>query len=119
MATNAPRNGSSSSVIEFDQLCDEALRDAGELSAAVRDRLVEDLRLRFEHPGEYVAYLDRYKTVNRLRRLQRRVLEHSRDLGEVQAAINRCTKRQRPHVMLEFVEPLGEELTVPHEMPYR
>jgi hypothetical protein len=48
--------------VDFDQVCREALEHGGDLPITVRDRVIEDLRLRFEHPGEYVAYLDRYET---------------------------------------------------------
>lgn len=105
--------------VEFDQLCREALEEAGDISSVVRDRLVEDLRLRFEYPGQYVAYLDRYHTVNKLRRLRRRLVAHSSDLGEVQAAILKHPKRERPYVALEFAEPLGESLSTPHDLPFR
>ena len=105
--------------VEFDQLCQEALEHAGDVSSAVKDRLIEDLRLRFEYPGQYVAYLDRYETVNKLRRLHRRLIAHSEDLGQVQAAILSHPKRERPNVALEFSEPLGEELRTPHDLPFR
>ena len=105
--------------VEFDQLCHEALRQAGDVSSAVRDRVIADLRLRFEFPGQYVAYLDSYRTVNRLRRLQRRIIGHSTDLGQVQAAILRHPKRERAEIALEFAEPLGEALSVPHDLPFR
>jgi len=72
--------------VEFDQVCREALEQAGDLPTAVRDRLIEDLRLRFEHPGQYVAYLDRYETVDKLRRLRRLLIAHSADLEQVQAS---------------------------------
>jgi hypothetical protein len=105
--------------VEFDQVCREALEQAGELPVAVRDRMIEDLRLRFEHPGQYVAYLDRYETVDKLPRLRRRLIAHSRDLGQVQAAIRSHPKRERPHIALEFAEPLGDELRTSHDLPFR
>ena len=71
MIINNRQNGSSLSSVEFDQLCQETLRDVGEVSAAAKGCLIEDLRLRCECPGEYVAYLDNYKTVNKLRVLRR------------------------------------------------
>jgi hypothetical protein len=106
-------------VVEFEQVCQEALQQAGDVSAAARDRVVEDLRLRFEYPGEYVAYLDSYRTINKLRRLQRRIIGHSLDLGKVQVAILSHPKRERPKIALEFAEPLGEGLTTPHNLPFR
>jgi len=105
--------------VEFDHLCREALEQAGDISSAVRDRLVEDLRLRFEYPGQYVAYLDRFDTVNKLRRLRRRLIAHNADLGEVQAAILNHPPRERTKIALEFAEPLGEELSTPHDLPFR
>jgi hypothetical protein len=117
---NNRQNGSASSV-EFDQLCQEilSLSDVGEVSAAAKDRLIEDLRLRCEYPGEYVAYVDNYKTVNKLRRLNRRLVAHSTDLAEIQRSIQRHSQRERARVTLEYVEPLGEEFNVPHELPFR
>jgi len=105
--------------VEFDQVCREALEQAGDLPTAVRDRLIEDLRLRFEHPGQYVAYLDRYETVDKLRRLRRLLIAHSADLEQVQAAILSHPKTERPDIALEFAEPLGEELCTPHDLPFR
>ena len=105
--------------VEFDQLCREALEQAADVSSAVKDRVTEDLRLRFEYPGQYVAYLDRYETVNKLRRLHRRLIAHSADLGQVQSAILSHPKRERPDIALEYAEPLGEELSTPHDLPFR
>ena len=105
--------------VEFADLCREALEQAGDVSSAVKDRLIEDLRLRFEYPGQYVAYLDRYETVSKLCRLRRRVIGHSADLGAVQAAILACPKSQRPNIALEYAEPLGGELHTSHDLPFR
>lgn len=109
----------STSAVGFDQLCKEALQHAGDVSSAVRDRLLADLRQRFEFPGQYVAYLDEYRLVDRLRRLRRRLIAHSAELSEVQKAIQRHPRRSRPRIALEFMEPLGEEFGVPHELPFR
>jgi len=105
--------------VEFDQVCREALEQGGDLPIPSRDRVIEDLRLRFEHPGEYVAYLDRYETVDKLRRLRRTLIAHSADLGQVQAAILRHPKRERPNIALEFAEPLGEEISIPNGLAFR
>jgi len=105
--------------VEFDQLCREALEQAGDVSCAVRDRMIADLRLRFDYPGEYVAYLDKYKMVSKLRRLDRRLLAHSSDLSEVQAAILSHPPQDRAKIALEYSEPLGEELSVMHDLPFR
>lgn len=113
---NRDQSGAS---VEFDELCEEALRDVGEASAATKDRLVEDLRLRFEYPSQYAAYLDRFETVGKIRRLDRKLVAHSSDLAEVQQAIDRLPKRDRAKVSLEYVEPLGDDFTLPHEIPFR
>lgn len=44
---------------------------AGDAFRVVRERMIEDLRLRFEYPGEYVGYLDKYRTGSKLRGLNR------------------------------------------------
>jgi hypothetical protein len=113
------RDRSQAFSVELNELCEEALRNVGEASAATKDRLVEDLRLRFEYPGQYAAYLDRFETVSKLRRLHRKLVAHSSDLAEVQQAIARLPKRDRVKVSLDYVEPLGDDFTVPHELPFR
>jgi hypothetical protein len=109
----------SSVSVEFEQLCREALERAGDASSAAKDRIIEDLRLRFEYPGEYIAYLDRYETVNKLRRLHRRLIAHSADLGEVQGAIRAHPKHERPKIALEYAEPLGEDISSLPDLPFR
>lgn len=109
----------SSVSIEFEQLCRDALEQVGDASSAAKDRIIQDLRLRFEYPGQYVAYLDSYKTVNKLRRLQRRLIAHSADLGQIQAAIQSFRERERPNIALEYAEPLGEELSSLPDLPFR
>ncbi len=105
--------------VEFEQLCQDALQQVGDMSAAARDRVIEDLRLRFEYPGQYVAFLDSYRTVDKLRRLRRRIIGHNLDLEKVQAAILRYPKQQRPKIALEFAEPLQEGFTDPHDLSFR
>ena len=109
----------STSSVKFEQLCDEALRQAGDLSAAARDRVVEDLRLRFEFPGEYVAYLDKYGTVNRLRHLQRQLIAHSAAIADVQEAIQRYPDTECARIAIEFADPLGDDFRVAHDLPFR
>lgn len=118
MASNN-RDGSPALSVEFNDLCEQALRDVGEVSAATKDRLIEDLCLRFEYPGQYAAYLDRFETAGKLRRLNRKLVAHSSDLADVQQAIVRLPKRDRAKVSLDYVEPLGDDFTVPHELPFR
>ena len=52
-------------------MCEQALRNAGKSTRGAQDRIREDLRLRFEHAGEYVAYIDRWKVQHKTRRLSR------------------------------------------------
>lgn len=113
------RDGSPALSVEFNELCEEALRDVGQASAATKDRLVEDLRLRFEYPGQYAAYLDRFETVSKLQRLNRELVAHSSDLADVQQAIARLPKRDRAKVSLEYLEPLGDDFSIPHQLPFR
>jgi hypothetical protein len=105
--------------VEFEQVCAEALEHGGDLPMPVRDRVIEDLRLRFDYPGQYVAYLDSYETIGRLRRLRRHLIAHNADLEQVQAAILSHPKQQRPNIVLEFAEPLGEELSTSGALPFR
>lgn len=51
------------------RLCEDALREAGEVSAAQEDVIRADLELRFEHAGKYVAYIDHYRVRNKISRL--------------------------------------------------
>jgi hypothetical protein len=49
----------------------------------------------FEHPGEYVAYIDRCLLENRIRRLSREVIAHSSDLSVVKAAFSHFDSENR------------------------
>lgn len=109
----------SSAEVAFDQFCQDALREAGEISAAQKDSILEDLGLRFEHPGEYVAYIDRYQIRNRIRRLSREVLAHSRDLSEVKAAFSHFGNDKRAKVEVEYLDPLSDDLELIHDLPFR
>ncbi|NUQ62228.1 MAG: hypothetical protein HUU20_07055 [Pirellulales bacterium] len=109
----------SSAEVEFDQLCRDALREAGEISAAQRDAILADLRLRFEHPGQYVAYIDRCQVRNKISRLTRDVLAHSTDLSEVKAAFSQLATKKRAKVEVEYLDPLSEDFQLLHDLPFR
>ncbi|MGO8689625.1 MAG: hypothetical protein ACLQLG_08315 [Thermoguttaceae bacterium] len=105
--------------IQFESLCQDALREAGEISAAQTDSILADLGLRFEHPGEYVAYIDHYQVKGRIRRLSREVLAHGRDLSEVKAAFAHFDKKKRAKVQVEYLDPLAGDFELIHELPFR
>jgi len=109
----------SSAEVQFEQLCQVALREAGEVSAAQRDSILEDLALRFEHPGEYVAYIDHYRVRGRIRRLSREILGHSTDLSVVKAAFARFDSKKRAQVQVEYLEPLSDDFELIHDLPFR
>jgi hypothetical protein len=108
-----------STDVEFDQFCQQALEQAGDTSAAQRDAILADLRLRFEHPGEYIAYIDRYHIPNRIRRLSREVLAIGAELSKVKAAYAHLPRRQRARVQLEYLAPLSDDFQVLHDLPFR
>ena len=100
----------------FEEVCQQALRNEGKLSPAAQDRIREDLRLRFEFPGEYVVYIDRWKVHGRVRRLCREVLGHSPSLKAVQAAIAAAPAADRPKVVVDYADDQDDGPEVPHDL---
>lgn len=109
----------SSAEAQFEQLCHDALREAGDVSAAQKDAIVADLGLRFEHPGEYVAYIDRYLVQNRIRRLSREVIAHSSDLSMVKAAFSHFDSEKRAKIQIEYLDPLSDDFELTDHLPFR
>ncbi len=109
----------SSADLSLRQLCEDALREAGDISAAQVDAIRADLELRFEHPGKYVAYIDRYQVRNKIRRLTRDVLACSSDLSEVTAAFSHFGNKKRAKVQVAYLEPLSGDFEVHHDLPFR
>jgi hypothetical protein len=100
----------------FEKVCEQALRNAGKVSPAARDRIREDLRLRFQFAGEYVAFIDRWKVQGKVRRLCREVLGHSPSLKAVQDAIAAAPAKDRPKVMVDFADDPDDGMEVPHDL---
>lgn len=105
------------SSASFDLLLKEAVRAAGTLSAAEQDLIREDLRLRCELPGHYVAYFDHYRTCNGELRLDRELVAHSSRLLEVNQVIDGCPAEERRHLIVAFVDPLDDDLYLPLHAP--
>ncbi len=104
----------------FEQLRRHSLRQATDLTPIARDRIVADLRLQYDHPGEYVAYLDRRKIVDRVQRLCRDVLAHSPSIEDVQNAVEDSSDRDRPNVVVTYVEAFPEQTPqLLYELPGR
>ena len=101
--------------LSFEKVCQRALRNGGKLSPAAGDRIREDLRLRFEYAGEYVAYIDRWKYQGKVRRLCREVLAHSPFLKSIQDTIAAVADDDRPKVMVDYADdPYEDGVEVPH-----
>lgn len=98
-----------SSTSDFELACQKALRRAGDLAPLGRDRIIEDLRIRFDYAGEYVAYIDRIKTIKKVRRLIPDVLAHGPGPEDVQEAIDAASDEDRREIMMDFIE--GEQET--------
>jgi hypothetical protein len=109
----------STAEVQFEQICQEALRAAGEISAVQKDLILADLELRFEHPGEYVAYIDRYQIRDKIRRLTREVLGHSHNLSEVIDSFAHLANEKRTKVELQYLEPLSDDYQSLHDLPLR
>jgi hypothetical protein len=109
----------SSAELSLRQLCEDALREAGDISALQGDAIRADFQLRFEHPGKYVAYIDRYQVRNKTCRLAREVLACSSDLSEVNAAFVHFGSKKRAKVQVEYLEPLVGDFEAHHDLPYR
>ena len=105
---------------EFEQLCDQALAIAGDVSSAQRERIIADLRLRFEHPSEYAAYIDEYPVVvGNTRHLVRTVVAADPDLRVVHRALADLSKEAQQTAVIDFVDPLTGDLMVPHNLSER
>jgi hypothetical protein len=108
-----------SADLQLQQLFNAALREAGKLSALQKDLVCSDIELRYRHPGEYVAYIDRYKVQNRNCRLVREILACSSNLADVKASFSGFGSKKRARVRLEFLEPLGDDLETHNDLPLR
>jgi len=63
----------------------------------------EDVRLMFEHPNEYVAYIDSLKRTPRGRVVVRKVIALDKDLDPVAAAVRSLPPRQLRRVVLRRI----------------
>lgn len=104
---------------QFGAACRKALRRVRGLDAVGRDRIIADLRLQFDHAGEYVAYIDRYKTLDRSRRLSREVLAHSSSIDGVQLAITNAPLRDQSRIVVRYVDAVDAGPQLLHELPGR
>lgn len=89
---------------KFEKVCQQVLNGYGELTPVAKDRIVENLRLQFEYPGQYVAYVDRFKTIEKVRRLCREVIATGRSSHDVQEAVRSCPPQDRTRVVVEYVD---------------
>lgn len=118
----APRKDdmmSNDTLLGFDEIRDQALEDAGEISEGARLLLIEDLRLRFQFPDEHVAYIDTWKIVGKKRQLMRRVLAHSPDVWGIKDAIDSCTEAEWRNTTVTFLDSLDDDLEVPDDVGER
>lgn len=97
------------SSLDFETVCREVLNRAGEISAFDRDCIIEDLKLRFQYPNQYIAFIDGWRTVDGVRRLSRRVVAHSADLAELQEPIARLSQRDHSRLIIDFVHEYGAD----------
>lgn len=114
------RKSGSKHPSSWDLTLRQALAEAGDLPPEARERLREDLRLQFDYPGEYVAYLDSWKTQRQTRRLLRRVIAHSLSLKDLYEALAALSPKERANVVLHYaVDPHQQELEVHYDLPGR
>jgi len=117
VVAQSPKSKSSSP--QFRAACRKALRRARGLDAVCRDRIVADLRLEFEHAGEYVAFIDRHRNVDGRRRLSREVLAHSPLINGVQRAVTDALPRDQPRIVVRYVDAADAGVELPYELPGR
>ena len=110
------RSAAIQTASSFDKVCQQAMRNAGKLSPAAQDRIREDLRLRFQYPDEYVAYIDRWKIQGKVRRLRREVLVHSPSLKAIQGAIAAVPAKDQPKVVVDYADDPDDGLELPHDL---
>ncbi len=110
------RSGTIRTSLSFAKVFQQAMRNSGNLLPAAQDRIREDLRLRFEYAGEYVAYIDRWKIHGKVRRLCREVLGHSPSLKAIQDAIAAVPAKDQPKVVVDYADDPDEGVELPHDV---
>lgn len=93
---------------EFENLCEETLRKVGSPGGIERDAIIEDLGFQFEFADQYVAWINVVERVDGRKRYRRRVLAHSPDLKELNAALDAYSPRERRYLCLDFIDPPSE-----------
>lgn len=104
---------------DFEQLCDETLASAGDVTAVERDQIIADLKLRYEHAGEYAAYVDEFPVVGRTRQFVRTLIAVSPDLRIIQKALEQRSEEEQKVVTVDYVDPLSGDLVTPHNLSQR
>jgi hypothetical protein len=107
------------SAHQFEQLCETALAEAGPLSPAARDSIIEGLRIRQAHSSEYVVYVDEYRLQGDVWRMSRRVLAHDASHERIQVVVSSLSADDRANVRVDFADPLEGDLEIPDELSRR
>jgi hypothetical protein len=84
------------------------LASAGDLSAAARSRLREDLRLQLEYPDRYVAYIDTWTGQGEGQCLVRQVVADAPALAELHARLAQLPAEVKARATLDYIlDPNG------------
>ena len=120
LAAKPARLSRSSPNSDFERVSRQAVRQAGELPPEAQARVRALLELQFMYPGEYVAYIDRWRTKGKVRHLLPEVFAHSSSLEDVQNAVAELPAQDRPKAVIHYaIDPHQEELPVHYDLPNR
>jgi hypothetical protein len=86
---------------EFLKLAFSVVKD--KLSSAGRQNLQANFELQYDYPDEYVAFFDEWEGEGRKRRLHRRLLGHSPDMGVISDLIVSLSPEDRLRVQFQYV----------------
>ncbi len=85
----------------LNELFERAREQLGNLDFEACQVLREDIRLQLLYPGEYVAFVDLWKSYNETQRLVREVIIHSLSAAEIS-----LRTRNISNVQMRKVEPV-------------
>jgi len=93
---------------KWEEALQNLVREYGHLPPQAFARLREDVRLQFEYPDQYVAYIDSWQRTGSGRQLVRKVIAHSACYADVYEQFVRLPADIRAKVELHYmIDPEG------------
>lgn len=103
----------------FKRVLRQALKEAGDLPVAARERIRADFQLQIDFPGQYVGYIDTWPMHNHVRHFSRQIVAHAPSLADLEIQLAELAPRLRSIVYIDYIiEPDGP-LQVHYDLPGR